>query len=760
MIIENISNFIEELKSKELIMNDNPNSCAMLLDHASLYYYVLNQTERATTYRRLMDRLLSEVNTKETVMYMPEFPIPCSPEKKEQLVQLLEPKLQKDAIQDGTHEMELRALESKKEGDFYMKQQKFSQAVEAYNTSLDFTASEDVRHKVSLNMCKAFYKLGQADKCIMQAEGILQSSPNDPKAYLWLGLAYLEAERKIYMHLSIKAQEIIKIEEELYGELGCTFGALALHFSNYDSSIQKVLEKQGLKMFRTRVIPVSSDEELGSALIESRRNRILRATMQHGERHIILVQAGVYKVNPNVWPCMLHSILVGDMSGTKPTFLIENYTAGMVANNMFVNIHFKVENGGIEINLLLESPLLFLQCKFESYSPSKTREPVSAKEAREWQDYVIQRTTNNEMTVEETELQERSEAELENDMKFFQRFHIDGNSFPAVSVHNGQCAMIRCEIRDCLGGGALVSKPDGQVSEPLLYIKSCKIYNCQSAGAEARENGSLILEGCDISANKQGVLFFMKASNVKISGCHIYNNTCEGILGSEAYSYDNPTKLFVEGGSVHHNQIGLSLEFLKLVDVSNCKVFSNRSWGIYLRNSNVSTIRGNDIFRNDCGGIKVTFNRFEYTVVERNRIHDHTGPDICQTVFLSESLEMKVPTGLDRAVNSIPVVLLNNFSYNNELAYGSVSEWEESADKCHFCKRENPLLQCKNCRKVVYCNNTCRKDDWLERHKTFCDYFTQTNMKRLSLQPRDFLPGNQLIPNLKKKMKLKDYRGK
>ena len=64
MIVENIGNFIEELKSKELIMNDNPNSCAMLLDHASLYYYVLNQTERATTYRRLMDRLLSEVNTR------------------------------------------------------------------------------------------------------------------------------------------------------------------------------------------------------------------------------------------------------------------------------------------------------------------------------------------------------------------------------------------------------------------------------------------------------------------------------------------------------------------------------------------------------------------------------------------------------------------------------------------------------------------------------------------------------------------------
>ena len=89
MIVENIGNFIEELKSKELTTNENPNSFAMLLDHASLYYYVLNQTERATTYRQFMDRLLSEVNTKETEMYMPEFPIPCSPEKRSNLFSYL-----------------------------------------------------------------------------------------------------------------------------------------------------------------------------------------------------------------------------------------------------------------------------------------------------------------------------------------------------------------------------------------------------------------------------------------------------------------------------------------------------------------------------------------------------------------------------------------------------------------------------------------------------------------------------------------------
>ena len=758
LIVENVGHFMQELKYKELTMKENPNSGAQLLDHASLYYYVLNQTERAMTYRQLMDNLLSQVNTKETEMYLPQFPIPFTPEKKEQLVQLLEPQMKIDAIQDGSHEMELRSLESKKEGDSYMKLQKFSQAVEAYNTALDFTASEGVRHKVSLNMCQSFYKLGQTDKCIMQAEAILHSRPNDPKAYLWLCLTYLENKKKHKENSSNTAQDISEIEE-LNEELGFTFGALALHFSKGDLSIRKVLGKKNLNLLKTKVIPVSSDEELCRAIIESGRNN----THIQGEAlHIVLVQAGVYNFKEEVWQHMRRSLIVGDMSGTEPTFLIENYTAAMIAKNIFVNIHFKVKNGGIQINLFVESPLLFLRCKFESYSPSQNVEPISAKEASKLQEYQMQRINNREMAVEERELHERSVEELENDIKYSQTFHINGNGIPAVLVHIGQCAMIRCEISDCLGGGALVAKTEKrQDSEPLLYMKSCRIRNCQCAGAEAREHGNLILEDCDISANRQGVLVWMKASTVKIIGCNIYNNKWEGILGTEEYTYDNPTKLLVEGGSVHHNQIGLSLEYLKSVDVCNSKVFSNRTWGIFLRNSNVSTIQGNDIFRNDCGGIRVTLNRFEYTVVERNRIHDHTGPDICQTVFFSESLEVKNPSGLNRATNSIPVVLLNNLSYNNELAYGSVSEWEYSVDKCHFCKRPNPLVQCKKCRKVMYCNETCCKDDWLERHKTFCNYFTQTNMTHLSLQQMDnILPCNQLIPNRKKKMKLTDYRGK
>ena len=185
---------------------------------------------------------------------------------------------------------------------------------------------------------------------------------------------------------------------------------------------------------------------------------------------------------------------------------------------------------------------------------------------------------SNDITVEEYELRERSREELADEMKFSKAMGIDGNPTPAVVVAIGQCAMIRCEISDCLGAGALVCKPDGQTSEPVLYMKSCRISNCQCSGAEVREGGSLVLEDCDISSNSNGVLAWKNASSVKIESCNINNNAMEGIHGAGLdFSYDNSTQLVVKGGSVHHNQIGLSLEFLKYVIVSNCKVFSNQS---------------------------------------------------------------------------------------------------------------------------------------------------------------------------------------
>ena len=49
----------------------------------------------------------------------------------------------------------------------------------------------------------------------------------------------------------------------------------------------------------------------------------------------------------------------------------------------------------------------------------------------------------------------------------------------------------------------------------------------------------------------------------------------------------------LEDTHIHHNQLGVSLEWVRSVLIENCRVFSNRSWGIYMRNSNVATVQGN-----------------------------------------------------------------------------------------------------------------------------------------------------------------------
>ena len=65
-LVENTGHFLDELKNLDVAMDavfDNE-GFAMLLDHTSLYYYVLNQTERATVYRQLMNNHLSKQKTK------------------------------------------------------------------------------------------------------------------------------------------------------------------------------------------------------------------------------------------------------------------------------------------------------------------------------------------------------------------------------------------------------------------------------------------------------------------------------------------------------------------------------------------------------------------------------------------------------------------------------------------------------------------------------------------------------------------------
>ena len=58
------------------------------------------------------------------------------------------------------------------------------------------------------------------NKCIKQAENILKENPDDPKAYMWLALAYNKEEND---NCTSKHPDVIQIDNDLHGELASTY---------------------------------------------------------------------------------------------------------------------------------------------------------------------------------------------------------------------------------------------------------------------------------------------------------------------------------------------------------------------------------------------------------------------------------------------------------------------------------------------------------------------------------------------------------
>ena len=106
------------------------------------------------------------------------------------------------------------------------------------------------------------------------------------------------------------------------------------------------------------------------------------------------------------------------------------------------------------------------------------------------------------------------------------------------------------------------------------------------------------------------------------------------------------------------------------------------------------------------------------------------------------------------------VIVLDNLSFNNDLSYGSIADWRISTEQpCGFCNKKGAENLCQRCNKVVYCCDQCLVSNE-QNHKTFCDYFTETNVVLLSLTPMKITRRNDLIEDRTAKKKLKDYRRK
>ena len=103
---------------------------------------------------------------------------------------------------------------------------------------------------------------------------------------------------------------------------------------------------------------------------------------------------------------------------------------------------------------------------------------------------------------------------------------------------------------------------------------------------------------------------------------------------------------------------------------------------------------------------------------------------------------------------------MDNLSYNNDLAYGSIADWRISVESlCSFCDQKGAKNKCKRCNKVIYCNDQCHASDEQD-HKAFCDYFVNENVILLSITPKTNAGSNHLIEDRTAEKELKDYEDK
>ena len=306
----------------------------------------------------------------------------------------------------------------------------------------------------------------------------------------------------------------------------------------------------------------------------------------------------------------------------------------------------------------------------------------------------------------------------------------------------------------------MVCNESGQIQDLLLYMRECTIEYCKFAGAEARSNGNLIMEDCSVANNLQGVALGPNGSKVLLNRCNIFNNTKEGIISYENYTYDNSLTLVVKESKIHHNQLGMSLQFTNSINICDSKIFSNRSWGVALRNARFATFVSNEIFRNECGGLRVCLNRFPLTLLRKNRIFDHTGPGVMHTVFNTENEMFLKCDNLDRDANSVKIILLDNLAFNNELQYTKVGDIKSSADRCALCSKKcRSKMLCKKCQKVSYCSKECQQQHYIN-HRSFCEFFQREHIFELTINRVDFEPSNRTIENHRAKKSMSFYKKK
>ena len=163
---------------------------------------------------------------------------------------------------------------------------------------------------------------------------------------------------------------------------------------------------------------------------------------------------GSYRLDPEIWQNLSSCVIIGNMSGLKPTFMLDHEkTIYLLHQNIFIYLHFKMEKNQLTFAMQESTnSVLFLQCKFESNSPM---DPTPSEELKKAEGAALEQLklflkdkgTTAEDWETKTVTHEDKKMKLQNHMMQTAR---NGGAMPAVVILSGLCSIINSEVSDCL----------------------------------------------------------------------------------------------------------------------------------------------------------------------------------------------------------------------------------------------------------------------------------------------------------------------
>ena len=170
-VVENCGHFLDELKQHENAFQQDifcNEPFLKILDHSALYYFVLNQRDRANFYSNIFDMILSK---SKSVTYKPKYKLPRDEEECEKILNMMEPKTVLKYFDEDLM-ISSRAIEAKQEADLFMENKKYDLALKAYDCALSMSGDKEMKMKTHLNKCKCLYKLKHYESCLEEAKNM------------------------------------------------------------------------------------------------------------------------------------------------------------------------------------------------------------------------------------------------------------------------------------------------------------------------------------------------------------------------------------------------------------------------------------------------------------------------------------------------------------------------------------------------------------------------------------------------------------